>query len=157
MPIDFQCPHCHTASVVPDEFAGQSGPCRGCNQTILIPGTPVNVNPFSAPMANASYPQPGYPPMPRKSDAGTRMLLPVDRSILAIAAGYFGLFSLIVFPAPIALVLGILAVRDIKKSNGRKHGLGRAWFAIIIGGLFSLVLLAAIVLPIIGPMFAPER
>lgn len=54
-----------------------------------------------------------------------RMLLPVGRSGLAIAAGYAGLFALLIVPAPLALVLGILAVRDIKK-NPRNTGWARA-------------------------------
>ena len=87
----------------------------------------------------------GAPPLPPQAastdmgqDAGMRMLLPVGRSALAIAAGYMGLFAILVLPAPFALLLGILAVRDIKK-HPEKHGLGRAWFAIIIGGLVTVV------------------
>lgn len=48
-------------------------------------------------------------------DPAIRMLIPVGRSGYAIAAGYFGLFSMIFFPAPIALMLGIVALRDIKQ------------------------------------------
>jgi len=73
-----------------------------------------------------------------------RMLLPVGRSILAIAAGYFGLFSVLLVPAPIALLLGILAIVDIRR-HPEKHGMGRAIFAIVMGGIFSLFLLLAIV------------
>ena len=58
------------------------------------------------------------------NDAGMRMLLPVGRSWWAIAAGYMGLFSLLIFPAPIAIILGIIAIIDIKKHPG-KHGIGR--------------------------------
>lgn len=68
-----------------------------------------------------------------------RMILPVGRSGLAIAAGYAGLFSLLVLPAPIALILGILAIFDIKR-NPKKHGMGRAIFAVIMGFLGSAVL-----------------
>jgi uncharacterized protein (DUF983 family) len=66
-----------------------------------------------------------------------RMILPIGRSGLAIAAGYAGLFSVLVFPAPIALILGILAVVDIRR-HPKKHGMGRAIFAIIIGGFFTV-------------------
>lgn len=68
-----------------------------------------------------------------------RMLLPVGRSGLAIAAGYAGLFSILVFPAPIALLLGILAIIDIER-HPEKHGMGRAVFAVIAGGIFSILL-----------------
>ena len=70
-------------------------------------------------------------------DAGMRMLLPVGRSGWAIAAGYMGLLSVLGLFAPFALFFGIMAVRDINK-NPEKHGLGRAWFGIVMGGLITL-------------------
>jgi hypothetical protein len=78
-------------------------------------------------------------PIPDDNSA-MQILLPIGRSGLAIAAGYAGLFALIIVPAPVALVLGILAWRDIKKHPGKK-GKGRALFAIIIGAVFSLLLI----------------
>ncbi|MDO8677799.1 MAG: DUF4190 domain-containing protein [Acidobacteriota bacterium] len=63
-----------------------------------------------------------------------RMLLPVGRSGLAIAAGYAGLFAFLILPAPLALVLGVLAVRDIRR-NPKKRGMGRAVFGVITGVL----------------------
>jgi Short C-terminal domain len=68
-------------------------------------------------------------------NAGVRALLPVGRSGLAIAAGYVGLVSFLVWPAALAaIILGILAIRDIKRNEG-KHGMGRAIFALIAGGI----------------------
>jgi hypothetical protein len=72
-------------------------------------------------------------------NAAMRMLLPVGRSGLAIAAGYAGLFALLVLPAPLALLLGLLAVRDLRR-NPKKHGMGRAVFALVTGGLGSALL-----------------
>jgi hypothetical protein len=72
-------------------------------------------------------------------DATARMLLPVGRSGLAIAAGYFGLFALLIFPAPLALILGLLAVRDLRR-NPKKYGMGRAVFAIVTGALGTAVI-----------------
>lgn len=77
-------------------------------------------------------------------DAGMRMLLPVGRSGWAIAAGYLGLISVLCVPAPLALMAGILAVQDIRK-NPKKHGMGRAIFGLIMGGLGSLLLTFALV------------
>lgn len=37
MPIAFSCPHCGAKSNVADQFAGQSGPCAHCGNTITIP------------------------------------------------------------------------------------------------------------------------
>ena len=98
------------------------------------------------------YPQvipANMPPLPRAKDmgddAGIRMLLPVGRSGWAIAAGYMGLFSVLLFPAPLALIFGILAIRNIRRSRNDahpKHGLGRAWFGVIMGALGTLALIA---------------
>ena len=82
---------------------------------------------------------------------GMRMILPVGRSGLAIAAGYAGLFSILLFPAPIALLLGILAILDIRR-NPEKHGMGRAVFALIMGGIFSVLLLVFILSSVSGGM-----
>jgi len=82
------------------------------------------------------------PPISPKSgdDAAIRMLLPIGRSGLAIAAGYTALGSLL-FPclpiAPLAVVLGILALNGITR-NPDRHGKGRAWFAIIVGTLLTV-------------------
>ena len=76
------------------------------------------------------------------------MILPVGRSGLAIAAGYVGLLSILFFPAPIALLLGILAIIDIRR-NPEKHGMGRAVFALIMGGLFSVLLLVFVLIAVI--------
>jgi len=87
-----------------------------------------------------AHPPYGAPPRPPQGDDPVmRMLLPVGRSGWAIAAGYLGLLSLLGVFAPFALITGILAVRDIRK-HPEKHGLGRAWFGIIMGALLSIVL-----------------
>ncbi|MFA7232358.1 MAG: hypothetical protein WC071_13885 [Victivallaceae bacterium] len=100
-------------------------------------------------------------------DATIRALLPVGRSANAIAAGYLGLISallipicgialffghpgwnlllhnlwmlsLLMLPAPLAFLFGILAIFDMRV-NPEKHGMGRAVFAIICGALFTVV------------------
>ena len=93
-------------------------------------------------------PPPALAPTPQAQrlgdDAAMRLLLPVGRSAWAIAAGYLGLFSLIVLPAPIALVVSIIALWDIRRSKSSphpKHGMGRAIFGLIMGALGTLVIL----------------
>jgi len=71
-------------------------------------------------------------------DALMRFLLPVGRSPYAIAAGYLGLVSVLVIPAPLAILFGILAIIDINK-NPHKHGMGRAIFGIIMGAFFTML------------------
>jgi len=92
------------------------------------------------------FPPQTPPPAARHlgDDAGIRLLLPVGRSGWAIAAGYLGLFSLVLLPAPIALLVSIIAIRDIrgsKSSDHPKHGMGRAIFGLIMGILGTAVLL----------------
>ena len=67
-------------------------------------------------------------------DPMMRALLPVGRSGWAIAAGYLGLVSLLIVPAPFALFCGLMAVRDIRK-NPKKRGMGRAIFGLVLGVL----------------------
>jgi len=73
------------------------------------------------------------------ADGAVRYLIPIGRSGLAIAAGYAGLFCLLIFPGPIAMVLGVLAIMDLRK-HPNKLGRGRAWFGLIAGVLASALL-----------------
>ncbi len=72
-------------------------------------------------------------------DAGVRMLLPVGRSGLSILAGYMGIFSLALIPAPLAVLVSILAIVDILRHR-EKHGMGRAVFGLILGITCSILL-----------------
>lgn len=71
-------------------------------------------------------------------DEGLHYVIPINTSGLAIAAGYVGLISPLCLPAPFALLLGILALRHLKK-NPKLHGKGRAIFAIAMGLLFTFM------------------
>ena len=75
-----------------------------------------------------------------EDDSAMRKILPVGRSGLAIAAGYAGLFAFLVFPAPIALILSILAIYDLKQ-HPDKLGMGRAVFGLVLGILGTIALL----------------
>jgi len=97
---------------------------------------------------------PGYPgSLPPRADigqdAGIRMLIPVGRSGWAIAAGYLGLFSFVVLPAPIALVVALIAISDIRK-HPEKHGMGRAIFGLVMGILGTVALAFGLVAMAIG-------
>jgi hypothetical protein len=88
------------------------------------------------PLGYQGAPQAPYPGAPHQpgigDDAATRWLLPVGRSGLAIAAGYLGLFSVLACPGPIALIVSILAIRDLR-AHPHKHGMGRAVFGLVMG------------------------
>lgn len=100
-------------------------------------------NPFAdqgqSPFAPGSVP-PGYwpPPKPIEDEPGMRWVLPVGTSVWAIVAGYFGLFSLLCFPAPLAIILSVIAMWHLRK-NPRLSGWGRAIFGLVMGVLFTLI------------------
>lgn len=79
------------------------------------------------------------------------MLLSVGRSGWAIAAGYLAFLSVLCVPAPFALIAGILAVREINR-DPTAHGMGRAIFGIIMGGIGTAILVLMLVLMGIGAM-----
>jgi hypothetical protein len=108
------CPHCGTAN------ADNNFRCTKCGKVIQPTPQPVVTSDLG-------------------DNAAVRMLLPVGRSGLAIAAGYAGLFAFLIVPAPLALLLGVLAVRDLKQ-HPKKHGMGRAVFAIVTGALGTALL-----------------
>ena len=140
MAVNFTCPHCGRTTEVADEFVGRSGPCAGCGKRVMVA---AGGNPFAD--APPSVPAPGAPVHDIGEDPAMRMLLPVGRSAWAIAAGYAGLFAVLCFPAPIALVLGLVAIRDLKR-HPDQHGMGRAVFAVVMGAVFSLLLVASLIL-----------
>ncbi|MGA3068236.1 MAG: GYF domain-containing protein [Tepidisphaeraceae bacterium] len=70
----------------------------------------------------------------REESLPMRLLFPVARSGWAIAAGYLGLLSVLLVPAPVALIVGIYAINDIRE-DPKKHGMGRAIFGLIMGAL----------------------
>jgi Domain of unknown function (DUF4190)/zinc-ribbon domain len=78
------------------------------------------------------------PPSRIEDDPAMRMLLPVGCSVWAIAAGYAGLLALTVVLAPVAIILGICAIVDLRR-HPEKHGLGRAIFGLVMGVLGLLL------------------
>jgi hypothetical protein len=83
------------------------------------------------------------------TDATTRMLLPVGRTPLSIVAGYVALFSILLVPAPVALVLGICALVQLNHRPDR-YGRGRAIFAIAMGGIFTCALVGLLIYGAVG-------
>lgn len=80
--------------------------------------------------------------------AGVRLLAPVGRSGLAVAAGYLGLLSVLIVFGPIAIVVGVMALFELR-AKPELLGRGRAWFGIVMGSaaLVVFVLMLAGVIP----------
>lgn len=98
-------------------------------------------------------------------DAAFRLWIPVGRSWWAIAAGYMGLFAMYCVPviadvherlpgsvaafvvlclaAPLAIVLGAIAIVELR-SKPELRGWGRAVFGLVMGAIFTSVLIGAI-------------
>ncbi len=74
-------------------------------------------------------------------DDAVHWLLPTGRTWQSIAAGYVALFATVLwFLGPVALGLGIWALSASSRTGA--HGRGRAVFAIVVGGLASIALVA---------------
>jgi len=89
---------------------------------------------------------PQYAP---SNDAALGYIVPINTSIWAIFASYVGLFAVSMLLAPIALILGIIALRDVRK-HPEKTGKGRAIFAIVMGTIFTLLPLGILVFAMIA-------
>jgi len=75
MPISFTCPHCGAQTNVADQYAGQTGPCARCGQSITIPGAPGGAV-FASGTAAAS----------RSSTSGVVVVIAVVVGLFALVA-----------------------------------------------------------------------
>lgn len=127
----------------PDEAAGKQVRCPHCQTINDVPLSPevVGGSPFASAPGGASHAYVPPPPRPIQDlgeDPAVRLLLPVGRSGWAIAAGYLGLFATLCFPAPIAIIVSIIAIVHLRR-NPKLHGWGRAIFGLVMGIVFSIV------------------
>ena len=114
---------------------------------------PAPVDPFLAPAhvgfdsrAHGAY---DSRTLPRQVSTGSEpsdpvhWLLPTGRTWQSIAAGYVALFAIVIwFLGPFALGLGLWALHA--SSQGGAHGRGRAIFAVVVGVLSTLAMMAFI-------------
>lgn len=109
--------------------------------------------PLAPPIDMSTVPPPHAYQAAQNTDANhdpMRFVMPVNPSGWCIAAGYLGLFSVLLVFAPIALLAGFLGMRDLKL-NPNKTGKGRAWFGLVMGVLGTGYLLFMLtVLLVIG-------
>ena len=132
------------------ELAGWFSSGRlSAGELVWTPGMPgwmpaYQTQPFArifwpAPVAVATQPVPTY-------DASLRWVVPVGRSGWAVAAGYLGLCSVLLLPAPLSLAIGIIALRELKR-HPTMLGKGRAIFGIVMGAVGTIALCALLLNP----------
>jgi hypothetical protein len=85
-----------------------------------------------------------HTPVSAGPDPSLKLLLPIGRSGWAIAAGYLGLVSVLLVFAPFALITGLLGLRAIR-ARPELWGRGRAWFGVIMGTVFTALLVVVLV------------
>jgi prepilin-type processing-associated H-X9-DG protein len=94
MTISFTCPSCGQTSVVGDEYAGQTGPCRACGQTVTIP-----------------FAKPGFTPPPSSGGSGF--------GVIAIVLGVMGIGGVLCAGVLVALLLP--AIQAARSAAQRMH------------------------------------
>lgn len=91
MPIPFTCPHCGNQTTVADQYAGTSGPCASCGQTITIPETPFSLDPGAKPL--------GAPIKPASSSgSSSTMIVLIVLGVMCLCIGP-GLLVALLLPA----------------------------------------------------------
>ena len=114
-------------------------PAQASAGTTVLPGG--YVPPSYAPASYAPTSAPGLGASP--SDP-LHWVFPTGRNWQSITAGYVALFAIVIWVlGPIALGLGVAGLRASARGNG--HGRGRAVFAVVVGSLATLAMLAFVV------------
>ncbi len=113
--------------------------------------TPPPQTQINAPPQMHEYPRPQGQPGDSNNDP-LRFVISVNPSAWAVAAGYAGIFAILLPLAPIAIILGIVALKDLKK-NPSKTGKGRAVFGILAGSLCTLFLIVLLISVLTHPQF----
>lgn len=157
--IRFSCDHCGSVFKVKPEHAKKIIKCTSCNHNLEIPEfTPLQLR--EMPIELGGPPPPptiagfetafGIPAIPGEAEASGIHVPPAPTSTsgLAITSLLLGVLGCIPILGIAAVVLGIVAIGQIDKSEGRIGGRGMAVAGSVIGGIFAVLgIVAALLLP----------
>jgi hypothetical protein len=110
MPIYFSCPHCHSQTIVDDQYAGQSGPCVQCGKPITIPAATATTT-----TTRVRTPE-------KRSGRGKSMQL-AALILAAVITGVLGVCLLLAILFPAVQRVRIANHRSRSADNLRKIGL----------------------------------
>lgn len=109
-------------------------------------------NPFGDQSPNMNPYAPGMtPPTPTGHDPALGMVVPINTSIWAIAAGYLGLLApiFLCLPAPFAIFCGVMALLELRRKPGMR-GHVRAIVGIVLGSLGLVGLGVMLLVSLVG-------
>jgi hypothetical protein len=166
--IDLTCGNCGKKYRVDEQYAGRKTVCKGCGSALTIPTAPTDSpaaddgtidlaqTATAPPRFGAAAPAPGFP-------AGSPPPLPeVKSSGMATAAMVLGILGLVTMCIGVgfllgllALILGLMALKQIDAAGGQMSGRGPARAGAIMGGatlamLPVMAVLIGILVPALG-------
>lgn len=100
-------------------------------------------------MSDYQYPPPPPPPPPGGGFGGYQPPMPVrnnQKAVWSLVLGITGIFCTGVILGPIAIVLGVLARKEIERSGGMQSGTGMATAGIVLGTISVVTAIVVFVL-----------
>ena len=134
-----------------EEHAGRMTRCPKCGQESVIGGAPSAASPVAHPLATRTHQPKRDVAIDHENDLPSQR--EATRSGKAIASLVLGVLSVgcSIFAGIPAIILGILALRDIRRGRDSVRGQGTAITGIVLAGLGTMVsaLLMAQLLPVL--------
>jgi prepilin-type processing-associated H-X9-DG protein len=136
MAIPVRC-ECGKELLAKDEYAGRQTQCPECGRTLVIPGE----NPYAKPTAVGDL-GPDWEPGAYKGEPPTTS----GKAVASLVLGLLSLCLMFITGIP-AIILGAMGLGEIGRSRGRLTGRGMAITGIVTGGLGTVCIMPALLLP----------